>query len=102
MEAGRKLRLFALSNKGLLHRRGRREIVAEVIRRTGTRRVLWHCPRAMTKFRFVTPHRCGKWYPDLSLAQRFADAIGAGFLERRTGRFVLYPETRLEVSDSDS
>jgi hypothetical protein len=55
----------------------------------------------MTKFRFVTPHRRGKWYPDLKLAQRFADAIGAGFLEPRTGRFVLYPEARLEVLESE-
>lgn len=50
----------------------------------------------MTKFRFVTPHRIGKWYNDLGLAQRFANAIGAGFLDRRSGRFVAYPGTRLE------
>lgn len=52
----------------------------------------------MTKFRFVTPHRIGKWYNDLSLAQRFASAIGAGFLDRRSGRFVAYPGTRLETA----
>lgn len=51
----------------------------------------------MTKFRFVTPHRIGKWYTDLNLAQRFAQAIGAGFLDRRTGKFVAYRETRLET-----
>jgi hypothetical protein len=51
----------------------------------------------MTKFRFVTPHRIGKWYSDLRLAQRFASAIGAGFLDRRSGRFVAYPGTRLET-----
>jgi len=51
----------------------------------------------MTKFRFVTPHRIGKWYTDLGLAQRFANAIGAGFLDRRSGRFVSYPGTRLET-----
>ena len=51
----------------------------------------------MTRFRFVTPHRRGKWYPSLDLAQRFAAAIGAGFLERRSGRFVLYPGVRLET-----
>ena len=51
----------------------------------------------MTKFRFVTPHRAGKWYADLRLAQRFADGIGAGFLDRRSGRFVAYPGTRLET-----
>ena len=52
----------------------------------------------MTRFRFVTPHRIGKWYSDLGLAQRFADAIGAGFLDRRSGRFVAYPGTTLEVA----
>lgn len=51
----------------------------------------------MTKFRFVTPHRIGKWYSDLRLAQRFASAIGAGFLDTRSGRFVAYPGTRLET-----
>lgn len=56
----------------------------------------------MTMFRFVTPHRIGKWYTDLELAKRFADAIGAGFLDRRSGRFVAYPGTRLETArDSD-
>jgi hypothetical protein len=52
----------------------------------------------MTKFRFVTPHRIGKWYDDLGLAQRFADAIGAGFLDRRSGQFVAYPGTQLETA----
>lgn len=52
----------------------------------------------MTKFRFVTPHRIGKWYDDLGLAQKFANAIGAGFLDPRTGRFVAYPGTRLEMT----
>ena len=56
----------------------------------------------MTRFRFVTPHRVGKWYTDLKLAQRFASAIGAGFLERRTGLFVLYPEAKLETVTDDS
>ena len=51
----------------------------------------------MTKFRFVTPHRAGKWYADLRLAQRFASGIGAGFFDRRSGRFVAYPGTRLET-----
>ena len=51
----------------------------------------------MTKFRFVTPNRIGKWYSDLRLAQRFAEAIGAGFLDRRNGDFVAYPGTRLET-----
>jgi hypothetical protein len=55
--------------------------------------------RGMSKFRFVTPHRRGKWYPDLTLAQRFAQAIGAGFLEPRSGQFIAYAGTRLEVAD---
>ena len=57
--------------------------------------------QAMTKFRFVTPHRIGKWYDDLGLAQRFAAAIGAGFLDSRSGRFVAYRETRLERAEFD-
>lgn len=48
-------------------------------------------------FRFVTPNRCGKWYPDLQLAQRQAACIGAGFLESSSGQFVAYRETRLET-----
>ena len=52
----------------------------------------------MTKFRFVTPHRIGKWYTDLQVAQRFANTIGAGFLDHRSGRFVAYPGTRLETA----
>lgn len=52
----------------------------------------------MTRFRFVTPHRIGKWYAELDLAQRFAHAIGAGFLDARSGRFVAYPGTRLETA----
>lgn len=54
--------------------------------------------RAMQLFRFVTPHRAGKWYPDLAEARRQAAAIGAGFLDRRTGMFVAYRDTRLETS----
>lgn len=55
----------------------------------------------MKRFRFVTPHRVGKWYVDLNLAQRLAETIGAGFLERRTGQFVLYPGVRLETAGED-
>lgn len=54
----------------------------------------------MTRFRFVTPHRIGKWYADLHLAQRFANAIGAGFFDTRSGDFVAYPGTRLETIDA--
>lgn len=55
----------------------------------------------MTRFRFVTPHRQGKWYPNLALAQRFAAAIGAGFLELRTGQFVTYTGVHLETRRDD-
>lgn len=51
-------------------------------------------------FRFVTPHRTGKWYPDLHAAQRQACAIGAGFLDERTRQFIAYRDTRLEVMES--
>ena len=50
----------------------------------------------MTRYRFVTPHRTGKWYNDLKTAQKFAYQIGAGFLCRMTGKFVAYRETKLE------
>ncbi|MBW8783041.1 MAG: hypothetical protein JF593_00110 [Novosphingobium sp.] len=52
----------------------------------------------MFRYRFVTPHRIGKWYPELRLAQRFAAAIGAGFLDPLSGRFVAYKGTRLETA----
>jgi len=52
----------------------------------------------MEKFRFVTPFRAGKWYGDLKLAQQAASAIGAGFLDGRSGRFVAYPGTSLETA----
>ena len=59
-------------------------------------------------YRFVTPHRCGKWYPDLLTAQQQASAIGAGFHDARTGEFYQYSGTRLEsqhlgvLEDSDA
>ncbi|WP_231735310.1 hypothetical protein [Novosphingobium sp. CCH12-A3] len=53
----------------------------------------------MCLYRFVTPHRIGKWYPDLLTAQRQAFAIGAGFLDERTGEFYAYKDTRLETQD---
>jgi hypothetical protein len=53
----------------------------------------------MTKYRFVTPHRSGKWYTTVELAQRFAVAIGAGFMDPLTGRFVAYRGTRLERAE---
>lgn len=56
-----------------------------------------HLTIVMQRYRFITPHRTGKWYPDLDTAKRFACEIGAGFLDSRTGRFVAYVGTRLEV-----
>jgi len=53
----------------------------------------------MHLYRFVTPHRAGKWYPDLETAQRQACQIGAGFLAERSGEFCAYRETRLEVAE---
>lgn len=50
-----------------------------------------------SQYRFCTPHRAGKWYSSLILAQQQAAAIGAGFLERRTGMFQPYCHTRLET-----
>jgi len=50
----------------------------------------------MFRYRFVTPHRTGKWYSDLKTAQRFAYQIGAGFFCRMSNQFVAYRETRLE------
>ncbi len=60
-----------------------------------------HCTN-MSLYRFVTPHRTGKWYPDLLTAQRQAFVIGAGFLDQRTGMFYPYKDTRLEVGQPGS
>lgn len=58
--------------------------------------MLRHLADTMFRYRFVTPHRTGKWYSDLKEAQRYAYQIGAGFLCKLTGQFVAYRETRLE------
>lgn len=55
----------------------------------------------MLMFRFVTPHRRGKWYPDLAIARQQACSIGAGFFERRSGAFYQYPGTVLETQIID-
>ncbi len=55
----------------------------------------------MTQYRFRTANRDGKWYNSLHQAQRFANAIGAGFLDP-TGSFVAYRGTVLELRESDS
>ena len=52
----------------------------------------------MSQYRFVTPNRTGKWYSDLETAKRFACDIGAGFMESRTGRFIAYVGTKLEIA----
>ena len=64
----------------------------------GAVRAFWENGR-MEMYRCVTPQRAGKWYPDLSAAQRQACVIGAGFVDPRNGRFVLYREAKLEVQD---
>ena len=53
----------------------------------------------MLRYRFVTPHRTGKWYPDLETAQRFAQTIGAGYYDEASGTFVPYRQTMLETSE---
>jgi hypothetical protein len=55
----------------------------------------------MFRYRFITPHRTGKWYPDLKTAQRFACDIGAGFLDGLTGQFFAYRDTRMELEPLD-
>ncbi|MCJ2181725.1 hypothetical protein MTR62_03255 [Novosphingobium sp. 1949] len=55
----------------------------------------------MTRYRYVTPHRTGKWYPDLATAQRHAAAIGAGFRDTRTGAFIAYVGTLLEKAENE-
>lgn len=52
----------------------------------------------MTQYRFRTPQRTGKWYDSLAMAQRFANAIGAGFRDA-TGAFVAYRGTVLELRE---
>ena len=53
----------------------------------------------MTQYRFRTPKRQGKWYDSLAQAQRFASAIGAGFLDEHS-RFVAYCGTVLELRET--
>lgn len=55
----------------------------------------------MQLYRFITPHRAGKWYRDLKTAQRHACQIGAGFLAELSGEFCAYRGTRLEVAPAD-
>ena len=55
----------------------------------------------MQRYRFITPNRAGKWYPDLETAQRHACEIGAGFLAELSGEFCAYRGTTLEVAIPD-
>ena len=55
----------------------------------------------MVHYRFVTPHRHGKWYSDLQTAKRFACSIGAGYYDPPSGTFIAYRETKLEVARVD-
>ncbi len=52
----------------------------------------------MTKYRYISRGRRGKWYPTLSEAQLHANEIGAGFLDP-SGRFVPYRGTVLEFRE---
>ncbi|RVQ69225.1 hypothetical protein EKN06_03220 [Croceicoccus ponticola] len=58
-----------------------------------------HYPDTM-QYRFVTPHRIGKWYPELKLAMSQAYKIGAGFYDKATGQFFRYRETELETRET--
>lgn len=49
------------------------------------------------QYRFVTPHRRGKWYPSIEIAQENAVKIGAGFFDGRNGKFYQYRESRVET-----
>ncbi len=62
----------------------------------GTGRSAARFRHAMPEYRYITPRRRGKWYPNLLDAQRQANAIGAGFLDG-TGTFVPYRGTILEL-----
>ncbi|AKM09775.1 hypothetical protein [Croceicoccus naphthovorans] len=53
------------------------------------------------KYRFVTPHKAGKWYPDLKVAMKQACAIGAGYYDKASGQFFKYRETQLQVRSDD-
>ena len=52
----------------------------------------------MIQYRFITPHRTGKWYHTLADAQIYANVIGAGFVDA-SGTFVPYRGTVLELRE---
>jgi hypothetical protein len=54
------------------------------------------------QYRFVTPHRRGKWYPTIEIAQENAVKIGAGFFDGRDGKFYQYRESRMEMRGSNA
>ena len=51
----------------------------------------------MTRYRYVTAERKGKWYNRLADAQAHANAVGAGFLAP-DGTFIAYRGTILELT----
>ncbi|MEB3415043.1 hypothetical protein VCJ71_03070 [Alteriqipengyuania sp. WL0013] len=51
-----------------------------------------------TFYRFITAKRRGKWYPVLEDAQRYAERIGAGFMDA-AGNFTPYRGTILEFCE---
>ena len=51
----------------------------------------------MTRYRYVTAERKGKWYDQLHDAQLHANSIGAGFLAP-DGTFTAYRGTILELT----
>lgn len=66
------------------------------------RRIFWNAAgsrrlrQCMTRYRFITPKRRGKWYRTLAEAQARANLIGAGFMDA-AGSFVAYRGTVLEM-----
>jgi len=52
------------------------------------------------QYRFITPNRIGKWYPELKLAMKQAAAIGAGYYDKASGQFFKYRDTQLQVRNS--
>lgn len=52
------------------------------------------------QYRFITPNKKGKWYPDLKLAMKQACAIGAGYYDKASGEFFKYRDTQLQIRRS--
>ncbi|WP_202389161.1 hypothetical protein [Qipengyuania oceanensis] len=54
----------------------------------------------MTQYRFHVKGRHGKWYDSLNDAQRFANSIGAGFLDPK-GQFTPCRGAILEMRENE-